>query len=55
MRQGFGVLNAWLAVEFASGEEHSLDLENHHPPRIDQKEIVFSYHNDNAKKGESMR
>ena len=50
VRQGFGVLNARLAVEFALKEQHSLDRKNHHPPRINQKEMIFSYHNDNAKK-----
>lgn len=48
IRQGFGILNARLAVEFAEKEIHSLEPENHHPPRIDRTEIVFSYHNDNA-------
>lgn len=50
MRQGFGILNARLAVEVASKEVHSLDAGEHHPPRIDRKSIVFRYHNDQAER-----
>lgn len=48
MRQGFGVLNAGLAVENALKEIHFLNSENYSPPRVEDSKIVFFYHNDTA-------
>ena len=48
LRQGFGVLNAGLAVEEASRETHFLAAENYGPPRVEGGKIVFFYHNDSA-------
>jgi len=48
IRQGFGVLNAGLATEKAYSEEHLLTGENYFPPRIEQKRILFSFHDDQA-------
>lgn len=49
VRQGFGVLNAKLAVEAALYEKHFFSHETLTPPRIEGKKIVFFYHDDNAK------
>lgn len=49
IRQGFGVLNANLAVEEALKETHFYDHETLTPPRIEGEKIVFYYHDDNAK------
>ncbi len=48
IRQGFGVLNAGLAVEKALNEEHFLNAESYFPPRIEGKQIVFTHHDDEA-------
>ena len=48
IRQGFGVLNAGLAVEKAVKEEHFLNAENYFPPRIEGRQIFFTYHDDDA-------
>ena len=48
VRQGFGVLNAGLAVATALQETHFLDSEDHHPPRIDGSRIIFTFHHDEA-------
>lgn len=48
VRQGFGVLNAGLAVEKARNETHFLDSASHFPPRVEGRQIVFSYHEDHA-------
>ena len=48
IRQGFGVVNAGLAVEKARDETHILDQENYFPPRIEGNRILFCYHNDDA-------
>lgn len=48
IRQGFGILNAGLAVEKAIDEQHFLDGENYGPPRIEGSKIVFGYHDDAA-------
>ncbi len=34
IRQGFGVINATMAVEMAARETHHLEKEHYHPPRI---------------------
>ena len=49
IRQGFGVLNARLAVDEALRETHFLVKENYSPPRIEDEKIVFFYHDDTAK------
>lgn len=48
MRQGFGILNAGLAVERARDERHFLNGDNHFPPRVEGKQIQFTYHDDKA-------
>ena len=48
IRQGFGVLNANLAVAEAIKEMHFFDHETLTPPRIEGEKIVFFYHDDNA-------
>lgn len=48
IRQGYGVLNASLAVTEALGETHSLRSENYTPPRVENEKIFFYYHNDSA-------
>ena len=48
VRQGFGVLNANLAVEEALRETHFFNHETYAPPRIEGKKIVFFYHDDTA-------
>jgi serine protease AprX len=48
IRQGFGVLDAGLAVEKALDEEHFLEAEAFGPPRIVGAKIVFNHHDDLA-------
>lgn len=48
IRQGFGILNARLAVEQALQETHFFDHKNYTPPRIEGEKIVFCYHDDFA-------
>ncbi len=48
IRQGYGILNAGLAVEKAREERHFLDAESYSPPRIEGKRILFTYHDDEA-------
>jgi serine protease AprX len=48
IRQGFGILNAPLAVEKARVERHFLDNETYFPPRIEGGEIIFTHHDDDA-------
>jgi|CXWL01.1.fsa_nt_gi serine protease AprX len=50
IRQGFGILNARLAVELALKEEHSFDSRNYFPPRIERDRILFCFHDDAAQK-----
>jgi serine protease AprX len=49
IRQGFGVLNARLAVAEALRETHFFDHEALLPPRIAGGKIRFSYHDDDAR------
>jgi serine protease AprX len=49
IRQGFGILNAKLAVEEALNENHFLDYGTLTPRPIEGGGIVFLYHDDNAK------
>jgi serine protease AprX len=48
IRQGFGVLNARIAVEKATDEEHFLGTVSYFPPRIESNQIVFTLHDDDA-------
>ncbi len=48
IRQGYGILNAGLAVEKALNEKHFLDHEDFAPPFIDGDRIVFTHHEDDA-------
>jgi serine protease AprX len=48
IRQGFGVVNAAMALELAHAETHHLEEDRYHPPRIVGSEIIFRYHDDAA-------
>jgi serine protease AprX len=48
IRQGYGVLNAGLAVSQSLRETHFLAAENFAPPRVEGGKIVFQYHDDAA-------
>lgn len=48
IRQGFGVLNARMAVEMALKETHFLESTSYFAPRIENGQILFSYHDDEA-------
>lgn len=48
MRQGFGVVNARRAVELAKSEKHSLNTVGCSPPRVQNGELLFVYHDDQA-------
>lgn len=48
VRQGFGVLNAGLAVEMARGETHLLSYSEYMGPRVLRDKIVFFHHDDAA-------
>lgn len=48
MRQGFGVINARLAVEKAMEEEHFFEARAYGPPRIEGNKILFHHHDDRA-------
>jgi serine protease AprX len=48
IRQGYGVLNARRAVEYARGETHALDEDEMLAPHIEDGQILFSYHDDLA-------
>lgn len=52
IRQGFGVVNAPMALRLARAETHRLDEDRYHPPRVIEGEIVFRFHDDKA---ESVR
>lgn len=49
IRQGFGVVNARRAVELAKNEEHALDVVGCSPPRVQDGDLVFVYHDDEAR------
>ena len=49
IRQGYGVVNARRAVEFALREEHELKTFGCSPPRVENGRLVFHYHDDEAK------
>jgi serine protease AprX len=48
IRQGYGVLNARRAVDYAKDENHALDENESLAPHIENGHLVFSYHNDRA-------
>ena len=50
IRQGFGVVNARRAVELAKTEQHALNTVGCSPPRVQNGELVFVYHDDEARK-----
>lgn len=50
VRQGFGIVNAGLAVARAASETHFDAGEHYFPPRIERDRILFSYHDDDAEK-----
>lgn len=49
IRQGFGVVNARRAVELAKKEQHELNVVGCSPPRVQNGQLVFVYHDDEAR------
>ena len=49
MRQGYGVVNAWRAVELAKTEQHGLNVVGCNPPRVQNGRLMFVYHDDAAR------
>lgn len=50
IRQGFGVVNARRAVALAKTEQHALNTVGCSPPRVQNGDLVFVYHDDEARK-----
>ena len=48
IRQGYGMLNAQLAIAEAQKEEHVSHQDHLQPPRIEEQKLIFSYHDDAA-------
>ena len=48
IRQGFGVVNARRAVQLAKKERHALNTVGCSPPRVQNGNLVFVYHDDEA-------
>jgi len=48
IRQGYGVVNARRAVEFAKTELHALNVVGCKPPRVENGRLMFVFHDDNA-------
>ena len=48
LRQGYGVVNARRAVEFAMTEQHALNVVGCKPPRIENGRLMFVFHDDSA-------
>jgi serine protease AprX len=48
IRQGFGVVNARRAVELAKKEQHALNVVGCSPPRVQNGNLLFVYHDDEA-------
>lgn len=48
LRQGFGVIDAGAATELAKAESHALDTCSYFPPRVEERSIVFTFHDDAA-------
>ncbi|HET6977934.1 MAG TPA: S8 family serine peptidase [Pyrinomonadaceae bacterium] len=49
IRQGFGVVNARRAVELATREQHALNTVGCNPPRVENGQLLFVYHDDDAR------
>lgn len=49
IRQGYGVVNARRAVEFAKKEQHALKTVGCSPPRVQNDRLLFIYHDDSAR------
>jgi len=50
IRQGYGVVNARRAVELAQKEQHGLNTVGCSPPRVQNGDLMFVYHDDEARK-----
>ena len=48
IRQGYGVVNAGRAVEFAKTEHHALNVVGCKPPRVESGRLMFVFHDDSA-------
>jgi serine protease AprX len=48
IRQGYGVVNAKRAVEFAKTELHALNVVGCKPPRVEKGRLMFVFHDDRA-------
>jgi serine protease AprX len=48
IRQGYGVVNARRAVEFAKTEHHALNVVGCKPPRVENGRLMFVFHDDSA-------
>jgi serine protease AprX len=48
IRQGYGIVNASRAVEWARTEQHTLNTAGYMPPRVTNGRLVFVYHDDTA-------
>jgi len=48
IRQGYGVINARRAIELAQREQHELNGLGCSPPRVENGQLVFLYHDDTA-------
>ena len=48
IRQGYGVVNARRAVEFAKTELHTLNVVGCKPPRVENGRLMFIFHDDGA-------
>ena len=48
IRQGYGVVNAGRAVELARTETHTLNVVGCKPPRVEDGQLVFVFHDDTA-------
>ncbi|HEV8428296.1 MAG TPA: S8 family serine peptidase [Pyrinomonadaceae bacterium] len=49
IRQGFGVVNARRAVALAQNEQHALNSVGCSPPRVQNGDLVFVFHDDEAR------
>lgn len=48
IRQGFGVVNARRAIALAKQEQHALNIAGCSPPRVQNGDLVFVFHDDEA-------
>ncbi len=48
IRQGYGVVNAKRAVQFAKTEQHALNVVGCKPPRLENGRLLFVFHDDAA-------